>query len=51
MTLCFKPQRRRSNFRETSKDFKKEYATEKVTTEEVSTNIVLQILILMTFNL
>jgi hypothetical protein len=34
MTLCFEPQRRRSNFRKTSKDFKKEYATEKVTAEK-----------------
>jgi hypothetical protein len=33
------------------KDFKKEYNTEKVTTEEALPYLVLQILILMTFNL
>jgi hypothetical protein len=36
--LCFEPQRRRSNFRKITK-ISKEYATEKVTADEVLPNI------------
>jgi hypothetical protein len=33
--LCFKPQRRGSNFRKTSERFQKEYNTEKVTQKKL----------------
>jgi hypothetical protein len=48
--LCFKPQRREVISERHQKDFKKEYGTEKVTTEEaLPIYLVLRILILMTF--